>query len=64
MSRETFNEMIEITGLTVNEVIDIEKNAAAETVASCNIDTCTEAWHWCTGCECHLDEDNTCNNCD
>jgi hypothetical protein len=45
-------------------IIDAEKKAAAGAVATCNTDACPESWHWCPGCESHLDEDNTCTNCD
>jgi hypothetical protein len=37
---------------------------AANTVENCNVDTCTETLHWCTGCDCHMVAAYTCSNCD
>ena len=62
--KSQFAEMLEITGITVDEVIDMEKSAALETVAACKVEDCVEGWHWCSGCDCHLGEGNTCSNCD
>jgi uncharacterized paraquat-inducible protein A len=59
-----FAEMITITGMTLTELIDIDKKFAEETLPGCDVAKCTEDWHICSGCDCHLDDDNTCNNCD
>lgn len=63
MASYAFEKLLKKTGLTVYEVIEMDKAEAVRTLPDCNIDNCTEDWHWCTGCECHLDTDNTCMNC-
>lgn len=58
-----FQQMQGITGMTLLEIIEIERTAAVESLPGCNVDTCTNEWHWCTGCEYHLENDGMCQNC-
>lgn len=37
---------------------------AAKTVENCDVATCSEELHWCTGCESHMVAAYTCPNCD
>lgn len=62
--REKFVELLEVTGLTVDEVIQMEKNVAAQTLPTCTVDKCLEDWHWCSGCNGHYEATGECRNCD
>jgi hypothetical protein len=47
----------------LNTLIMVQADAAALTVENCDVTTCTEEMHWCTGCNCHLVAAYTCSNC-
>jgi hypothetical protein len=62
--REKLNEMITLTGITLYEVIDMEKSAEFALLGSCDIDTCDLFWHTCHNCDYHLEDTGECLNCD
>lgn len=62
---EKFTDLLEITGLTVDEVIDMEKRVAEATLPTCNVEKCADDWHWCPGgCNGHYEPTGECRNCD